>query len=440
MRAELEGAWGPTVVGGRRRTIRRWIIALAGVLLVAATGLVILGTSLYNVAEGNIQRVDLPGLSPKEPDTQAPVNFLVVGSDSREGMSREEIRRLRLGDFDGQRGDTVLLVSVFPQNEVVSVVSFPRDLLVIDGDRERKLTDTFAEGTDHALDVLQKTTGIPIHHFVEVSIPGFLSIVDAIGEVEICLDSPLRDRKANANFSAGCHMMGPEQSLAYVRSRATRLGDFDRIDRQQTFLRAVLDKMTSAGTLVDLPKLFTLVERVSRSVTTDADLGPSQMRTLAQELRSLARGHVPMTTLPSHAQTIDGVAYVLAYRPGAEAIYEAIRAGEPIPPRGSRDDRLETAVVVWHTGDQETAGAAARALEWAAFPVHPAGSAPFFAPETTVYQLPGGEEQAAWVAAVLGAPVRSLPADVEAPAGADVVIIVTPDRTVDRTAQESRDP
>jgi LCP family protein required for cell wall assembly len=420
--------WGPTLRGGRGR-MRRWILVAAALTAAAAVALVAVGVSLYQVAEGNIGRVDLPALAPKEQDPSKPLNILVVGSDSREGLTQEETRRLRLGEFDGQRGDTVLLVSITPDHEVVSVVSFPRDLRVKDDGVRRKLTDTFVDGPDHTLEVLQELTGVPIHHYVEISIPGFLNIVDVLGWVEICLEEPLRDRKSGANFTAGCHRMGPAESLAYVRSRSTRLGDFDRMERQQTFIRAAIDRVLSAGILMDLPRLFSLVDSVSRHVTTDADLGPAEKRVLARELRHLARGDIPMTTLPSYASTVDGIDYVIAYQPGVQALYEALREGRPLEPRGPTSGRRETTVAFWNAGDMVATSRAQRTLQWAAFRVTDAVRSPVETEEKVVFELPGHAEQARWVAAVLGAPVVAFPDDRDPPAHAQVVVAVTPERT-----------
>lgn len=418
--------WGPTVTGGTRTSVRRWSVIVLAVAFVLFTALAVTLTSLYRVAEGNLERVDLQALAPKD-DQTAPMNVLVVGSDSRDGLTREEIRRLRLGAFDGQRGDSVILVSISADRQTASVVSFPRDLKVRDLDgRTRKLTETFVGGTDHTIEVIQRNTGVPVHHFVEMSIPGFLNVVDVIGGVEICLDESLRDRKSGSDFSAGCHEMGPEEALSYVRARQTQRGDFDRMDRQQRFLKAVLDRITSSRILVDLPKLFEVVERVSRNVTTDSGFGLRDMKDLAEEMRHLAGGRVPMTVVPSYARSIGGVSYVVPYEPGARALYRALRTGEAVPSRGPRDAREETRVAVWDGGEPETTDEVTRTLFWSAFNAYGAGRSPVIVGEVAVYALPGEEVRAGWVAALLGVEAEPLPSVLEAPEGAHVVV-VTPE-------------
>lgn len=428
-----EGIWGPTVNGGSSRLRRIGLIAAiaVGVLAVIA---VTLGATLFTVAESNLDRVDLPALAERTSDRE-PMNVLVVGSDSREGLSDEQIERYNLGEFDGQRSDTVILVSVTSERDHVSVVSFPRDLLVLDGDERRKLTDTFAGGPDHVVDVLQRNTGVPIHHYVEVSILGFISVVDAVDNVEICLDQPLRDRKAAANFDAGCHAMGPADALSYVRSRSTARGDFDRMDRQQTFMRAMLDRLVATRMLVDLPRLFRVVERTADNVTTDSGLGVGDMRRLARELRGLANGRIPMTTVPGYTARIDSKDYVVPYEPGARSLYGALQDGRPIDARGSSDQHEEVQVALWHAGLAGGADAIERTLFWAGFPVNLAGDGPLEPSErTTVYAI-GDQEQAEWVAATLGAELASSLPDGIDPPDADVLVVTGQDAA---TAAETR--
>jgi LCP family protein required for cell wall assembly len=419
-----ERAWGPTAVGGRRR--RRPLVVLAVVAAALAAGLVTAAFSLYRVADRNIERVHLPALAQKV-DTD-PLNVLVVGSDSREGLTDEEVRRYSLGTSEGQRGDSVILVSITADRSDVRTVSFPRDLLVADGGEQRKLNETFAGGPDQVVDVLQRTTGIPIHHYVEVSIPGFIKLVEAVDGVEICLEKGLQDDKSGADFAAGCHDMTPEEALSYVRSRNTPLGDFDRMARQQTFMRALLDRLVATRTLVDLPRLFEVVERLSRNVTTDAALGVGEMRALAAELRQLAAGDVPMVTAPAYAATLDGKEYVVPYEVGTDALYAALRAGEPLEARGTLAERRSTEVVVWSGGRDAAADVVQRTLYWSAFSVGDVEEGPVDAGATTVvHAAPGHEERAGWVAATLGTRVEPLPAGVTLPDGVDAAVAVGED-------------
>lgn len=424
------GPWGPTIEGGRRFPRARRLLALAAVVTVVAVGAVgITGVLLYRTADANLTRIPVSSLEGK--DAGQPLNVLVVGSDSREGLTRQEELELKLGSFDGQRADTVILASVTPDHRGVSLVSFPRDLLVEDEDGDpHKLTEMFVQGPESLVDTVSRNFGVSVNHYAEVSITGFMGVVETLGAVELCLEDRLYDRKSGAAFEAGCHEMDPRQALSYVRSRRGARGDFERIERQQRFLKAMLERMIDTRTLTDLPKLFAVVERVADNVTTDDQLGLATMRTLAEELRGLAQGDVPMTVLPGYTRTIRGKSYVVAYGPGARAIFTAIRDGEMLPDRGDQDERADTRVAVWTGGRLQGADIVLSTLHYSGFPSSSAGRGRLDAgATTTVYTVPGFEEQARWVAATLGAPLQALPADVPPPSGADVVVSVGEDAT-----------
>jgi LCP family protein required for cell wall assembly len=422
------GPWGPTVAGGHRfGRLRRLLLVSAVVAATAVAAVGATGLALLRTADANITKVPVGTLETK--DAGQPLNVLVVGSDSREGLTRQQELELELGSFDGQRSDTVIMVSIAPGREGVSIVSFPRDLLVLDEDGDpHKLTETFFEGPEHVVEVLGDNFGVAVHHYAEISVLGFLNVVDTLGAVEICLDQPLHDRKSGASFDAGCHDMDSRDALAYVRSRRGTRGDFERIERQQIFLKAMLRKMVDSRTLVDVPRLFRVVEDVADNVTTDDALGLSTMRQLAEELRGLVTGEVPMTIVPGYTATIGGKSFVVAYAPGARALFRSLRNGEVLASRGTKEQRADTEVAVW-TGDR-AAGAdiVVDTLAYSGFDARGQGTGPLDAGAvTTVYVVPGHEEQAHWVGALLGAPVQALPAGTAPPEDAQVVVAVGDD-------------
>lgn len=424
------GPWGPRVRGGRRwRLVRRLATVLGVVVLVAGTGLGTTGLLLVRQAEANLTRVPVPELDVATAPSDAR-HFLIVGSDSREGLSDDDRGRLPLGEFTGQRSDTMIYVSISEDRETVSLVSLPRDLLVLDGDKQAKLTETYGGGPDRLVAVIQRNFGLPINHYAEISLGGFLGAVETLGGVELCLDQPLVDRKSGADFEAGCHDMSPEQALSYVRSRSGAFGDYERIARQQQFLRATLREMIDARVLTDVPRLFRLVEDVAGNVTTDEGLGVTEMRAVAEEMRQVIADGVPMSTVPAFPRNIDGAAYMVAYRPGAEAMFERLREGVPLLDSGDRTDREETPVALYSGGDLGAANNVGSVLQFVGFRVIASGSAsPVLdaGTSTTIYQLPGYEEQAEWVASFLGAPIRDLPSTVTAPEAVQVMVAVGDD-------------
>jgi LCP family protein required for cell wall assembly len=424
------GPWGPVRQGGHRWPLLRRAVRLAGILsLVGAVALVSTGFELYRQLESSLTRVSLDQLDAATEATDAR-HFLVVGSDSRGDLDDDARSTMSLGGFEGQRSDTIIYVALSADRSEVSLVSLPRDLLIMDNGRQRKLTDTFAAGADDLIRVIQENFGLPINHYAKVSLGGFVEVVRTVGGVDICLDEPLQDWRAGADFEAGCHRMDAEEALAYVRSRKGARADFERIDRQQTFLRATLEELTQRRVLANVPQLFQLVEDVSTNVVTDEGLGLGQMRGLADEARQIVRGGVPMTTVPAYTRRVDGVDYVIAYRPGATALFDDLRQGRPLAERGTSEERRETRVAVWSGGRSGGTKIVGDTLLYAAFDAVPGGSGPLEADAgttTVVYRVPGEDEAAGWVAATLGAEVRDLPSGVEAPDGARVVVGVGDD-------------
>ncbi len=423
---------GPEMEFGRRRArLRRLGLVTGWVSLALAVLVAGVGFAAVQRVEGNITRVDVPMLS--DGADGEPLNILVVGSDSREGLTRQEMGELTLGtsadQIDGQRSDTVLLVQVLPGDQGVNVVSFPRDLAVVFGGERLKLTEAFFGGPDQLVDVVQQNFGIPINHYVEVSVLGFVRTVEALGSVEICLDEPLRDRKSGADLSAGCQDLDPRQALAFVRSRSGARGDFERIARQQEFLKATLRELVQAELFLDVPRLLAVVEQVASNVTTDQGLGIGRMQGLAQRLAGVvAEGLPPMVVVPSYVQDLDGRSFVVPYRPGAQALFDAIEAGEPLADRGSAEDRPNVDVRIWTGGRGLATDLVSSTLFWSGF--KPKGfttGAVDAEGTTTVFFLPGQEREAGWVAATLGAPMRAMPASIEVPPGTQVVVAVGDD-------------
>jgi LCP family protein required for cell wall assembly len=420
-------SWEPELTGGRafRRT-RRLVTVLLNVLIAVVVVTAAVTQLVWSRAEANLTRVPLSELAQVAETTGARF-FLVVGSDARDGITADDRDQLPLGQFDGERADVVILVAITPDRQHVSLVSMPRDLLVLDGERYRKLTDVFNSGADDLVRVIRTNTGVSVNHYAAMSIGGFIDIVRTLGTVEVCLDAPLRDTRSGANFTAGCHDMDALDALAYVRSRSGSRGDFERIERQQTFIRAVLRDMVSRRVLTNPRQLLGILENVSRNVTTDAQLRVSTMAGLTDELRSVVSAGLPMTTVPAYPRRINGIEYMVAYGPGARALYAEMLGDVPVVDRGTRDEKNAITVGVVSQGDSTAASIVATTLQWAAFRVErPQLLTTLDAPSdvTTVFAKQADINAARLVAANLGAPLVIVADEVELPAA----VIVTAGR------------
>lgn len=434
MRSRDRLAWSAERHGGQsHRGLRRTGTLLGAVLVLLVSVSAVSGTLLLRQADASLTRIQVPELDVVDSTAQAS-SFLVVGSDSRAGLSEIDRAELTLGNFTGQQSDTVLYVAISEDRSTVTLVSIPRDLLVFDADGQpRKLTDLFAGGPDPLLRALRSNLGLPVNHFAMVSLGGFIDIVRTLGSVEVCLERPLVDVKSGADFEAGCHEMGPRDALAFVRSRSGPRSDFERIDRQQQFIRSVLVRLLDGRLLTDPARIYQLVDDVASNLVTDDRLGLAEMRSLSTEMLGVVRDGLPMMTLPSYPRTVAGRAYVLPYGPGARALLDDLRDGRPPAPRGTAQTRSQTTVVLFSGGREAGTQIVQDTLLSSGFrSLGTAGPGPARVDAlatTTVYSLPEQELRAEWVAAVLGAPMIPLPEGVRVPDGAQVVVAVGEDAT-----------
>jgi LCP family protein required for cell wall assembly len=321
--------------GARGRRVRRaLVIAVALLVVVGLVGLFFSWRFVSQLVSRNAQSVE--NLTPAKGTN----NFLLVGSDTREGLSQQELGRVGTQAVAGQRTDTIILVHVSPRNKKAVMVSIPRDLKVdIPGHGSDKINAAYAFGGPALLvKTIKQNLGIPVNHYAEVDFAGFLKVVDAVGGVRLCNQTGHRldDSFANLHMAPGCHDMNGVQALAFVRARHVD-SDFGRIGRQQQFLRAVMDKVSSTGNLINIPKLVKIAGIVSDHMKTDNTLKTSEAISLVRRIGKLDANSVDMRVYPSFAAGIDpsdGVSYVRAL-PEAPILMKALANDAPqLPPVG----------------------------------------------------------------------------------------------------------
>lgn len=218
-------------------------------------------------ADSKLNRVEA---TPEEQisDT-AGTNWLLVGSDSRQGLSEEEIAELGVGgDIGVGRTDTVMLLHI-PLTGSARLVSLPRDSYVeVPGYGMDKLNSAFTYGGPQLLtETVEGATGLQVDHYAEIGMGGLASIVNSTGGIEMCVDEPINDPLAGLDVQAGCQEFDGATALGYVRTRATALGDLDRVERQREFFAALLDKVTSPSTLLNPFRLVPLISDTASTFT-----------------------------------------------------------------------------------------------------------------------------------------------------------------------------
>jgi LCP family protein required for cell wall assembly len=393
----------------RKRLTVTITAALVLVVAMAATGALVGYRYADRLVGKGKQRV--ANLIPAAAGT--PVNILVVGSDSRAGLSKRELGKIQTTQVDGGRTDTIIVVHVSPRRKKAVMVSIPRDLRVTINGQTNKINAAYSlGGPDLLVKTVQEATGLPIHHYVEIDFAGFLKVVDALGGVRLCnrTNRTLDDNYANLHMPPGCQQMNGIQALAFVRARHID-SDFGRIQRQQEFIRAVMDKVASGGNLVNLPKLLHIANIAADHVKTDDTLKTGEAIGLARRLRKLDQANVDMRVYPSEAvpPRCAGCAAFVEPLPEAAVLMKALeRDAAPLPPVGVPGGRgvslSSVRVTVLNGGGQQ--GAAARAaadLQRLGVRVAGTGNAPkpTGAASTLAYP-PALEEQAKLLQSLLG--------------------------------------
>ncbi|MFT3716420.1 MAG: LCP family protein [Gordonia sp. (in: high G+C Gram-positive bacteria)] len=215
-----------------------------------------------------LHRVDaLANYSGRPSDTPG-ANWLIVGTDSREGLTQEQKDELATGDAEGERTDTIMLAHI-PLTGKPMLISIPRDLYVpIPGMGSHKINAAFNDGGPQLLvQTVEGLTGLRIDHYAQIGFGGFDKVVDSVGGVKMCIDQPLRDPKAGLNLKAGCQKLNGKQALGLVRTRAFPNADLERVVNQRKFFSALMKRGMSPAVFLNPFRLFPFMSGVASSVT-----------------------------------------------------------------------------------------------------------------------------------------------------------------------------
>jgi LCP family protein required for cell wall assembly len=305
----------------------RWGRRVGAALLVVLA--LLLGLAVW--VDLRLQRVDALTDYAERPAATPGADWLIVGSDSREGLSAEQRRRLGTGQAAGRRADTMMLLHI-PRSGPPTLVSLPRDSYVpIPGRGRNKLNAAYAFGGPRLLaQTIEQVTDIRIDHYMEIGFDGFASLVDAVGGVSLCVEAPMNDPKAGLKLGAGCQVLNSRQALGYVRTRASARGDLDRVVRQQQFISALIDKMTSPGVLLNPFRSVPLALNGAGTIAVDSGDHIYHLIRFPFAMRSVSSGDGVAGTVPiAGATTVSGASVVLWDRPKALALFEALKQDRP---------------------------------------------------------------------------------------------------------------
>jgi LCP family protein required for cell wall assembly len=406
--------WRTRLSARRIAFVQRWPRFRSPALTVAALGAAVMSTAavggvnvILTIDEGRDQR-DVPGLSVESDFANKPRNVLILGSDTRAGLSEEEQAAFGSPEtVSGERSDTIILMHIDPRREKAVMVHFPRDLQVeIPGHGTDKINAAYTYGGPGlVVRTVKEFTGLPIHNYMEVDLAGFERLIDVVGGVRMCVDRPLFDELAGLSIPrAGCYMFDGRTALAFVRARHIEgdlIPDFSRITRQQQFMRAMMNKILSLGSLLDQE----VIEEAARQVTTDTRLSTADLIYLGARLRQLAERDPSGATsldfrvVPGAPQTQDGISYVIAQQPDADRLFEALAEGTSLGSIGTApvNTAISPAVIrvrVLSAGLTSEAQEAGGLLRRAGFIVLEQGTAPEGTTESEILYAPGKRDRA----------------------------------------------
>ncbi|MCU1527349.1 MAG: LytR family transcriptional regulator [Frondihabitans sp.] len=325
----------------RRRIVGIIAGSLAGILVIAAAFVVY----QYNDISNGIHRsaITLPKSSAtaKGPGQLAATNILLMGLDSRLDENGNPLpaavyNALHAGDgSDGGYNTNVLMLIHIPGGGKPAVgISIPRDDYVnIPGSPDdvstTKIKEAYGLELDQTLRHLVNTTnlphaaayqqaraaarqeeistvsqflgGVPINHFIEVTMAAFYQIAEAVQPITVCVKEATSDPYSGAKFTAGYQQLDASQAVAFVRQRrdlnnpALNFTDLDRERRQQAFIVSLAYKLKQSGTLTNIGTLNTLIGVAKQNIALDSGF---DLLSFIQQARGLAGGNISFTTLP----------------------------------------------------------------------------------------------------------------------------------------------
>ncbi|GII65363.1 hypothetical protein Skr01_54480 [Sphaerisporangium krabiense] len=304
----------------KRRLLRRVLIVVALVLAVVLAAGFALVMERQITLNGNIQRIT--GAFPEEAGRPAKTvgeaqNWLLIGSDKRPG------------EAGSQRADTIMVVHVPAARDRLTLIGIPRDSYVrIPGHGNNKINAAYAFGGPKLLiRTVEDLTKIRIDHFAALDFRGFVAMTEVIGGVDVYVSRKVYDPMNKVTWPQGMVHLEGEKALLFVRQRYNLPGgDFDRIKRQQAFVRAMGHKIISRDLLTSPLKLNAFLEALTRAVSVDSGVTLSTLRDLALELRDIRPDTVDSTTIPtSGTAMIKGASVVRVDRKTGARFFAAVR-------------------------------------------------------------------------------------------------------------------
>ncbi|HYO19873.1 MAG TPA: LCP family protein [Dermatophilaceae bacterium] len=254
-------------------------------------------------AWGQVERVDATPTGERPAESKG-YDYVLVGSDSREGLTPAQQRQLHTGSTkaaEGKRTDSIILVHVPAGNGKPALISLPRDSYVpIPGHGRNKINAAYSLGGPKLLvETIEQVTSVRVDGYVEIGFGGFASVVDSLDGVDICVKAAMDDPKAGINLKAGCQTLDGPNALGYVRARySDPLGDIGRAQRQRQFLGAIMKKAVSPSTALIPWRYYGFANSAGAGLTVGQDTSLRDTTRVLQAMRSVSNGQGLSLTVP----------------------------------------------------------------------------------------------------------------------------------------------
>jgi LCP family protein required for cell wall assembly len=293
-------------------------------------------------AWGSVNKVDNIPDGERPTDTSG-YNYLLVGSDSREGLTTEQRKKYATGDAAGNRTDTIMLVHVSESGGKPVMVSLPRDSYVpIPGHGHDKINAAYSIGGPKLLtNTVEQSTGIHVDGYVEIGLGGFATVVDSVGGVDVCVARDMKDKKAGIDLKKGCQTLDGGNALGYVRSRyEDPLGDIGRAARQRQFLGALMKKAATPSTVLIPWRYKSFADASAAGLAVGQGTGIMDALRVLQAMRSVSNDEGLSLSVPTSDLAYRTSAGALAVKwdtERAKALFAALKRDEPLtePPPGT---------------------------------------------------------------------------------------------------------
>ena len=304
----------------RGRRLGLGLIPLVLILLLVY----LLGVPLYHWTK--IDKVDAAP-SGDRPGDQPGTNYLIVGSDKADDLTKEQQKALGTGPRGGTNTDTIIVLHT--GSGVDTKMSIPRDTLAeVPGHGTQMINAAFALGKAPLLVAsVEQLTGIHIDHYVELGFGSVINTVDALGGIEICPKTDMEDPRARLSVKKGCQDVDGETALAYSRSRyVSALSDLDRVGRQGEVIGALGAEAKSPWTFLNPVRYWRLTNASADAIRIDEEMGPISLARFALAMTGDSRTcTMPNLPAPSDPNRL------IADPDRSPAVFQAIIDDDAVP-------------------------------------------------------------------------------------------------------------